>query len=477
MNLLLIVSDTFRWDYMGAYGNERIHTPNLDCLAAESAMFMDAYAEGLPTLPARRVMQTGRPIFPFRYIPQKSDGVQQHGWHPLFDEDVTLAEHLGRHGYCTALVTDVYHMMKPGKNFHRGFECWYWVRGQESDPLALRDPARVKDLLESASRVRSGQLSRDAWIVQHLMVRKDWKSEEDTSAAKVMKRAAEWIKDYTLNIPFYLWVDCFDPHEPWDPPLEYARQYDAQYEGLDGLIPPGSMAELTAEQRSHVLTAYAAEVTLVDRWVGYLLDALREAGRDKDTLVVFTSDHGTMMGERGELHKGESRLRNQCTRLPLLIRHPEGEAAGRKVEGFVQHQDIMPTVLNLMGLPVPERVLGRDVWGLTRRKGGAPDIIVTAFGHYASVRTKKWNLILPWTKLREGVEPVTELYDLEADPKELRDVIAEHGDVAKELSDYLREHLKKFAPLTGGSIQAPTEGSGEMSFDALPGLGKYTPGS
>ena len=118
MNLVIVVSDTLRWDYIGAYGNERVQTPNLDRLAAESAVFEDAYAEGLPTLPARRVLLTGRPIFPFKFIPQKSDMVQLPGWHPLFEEDVTLSECLrDQHEFICALVTDVYHMMKPNKNF------------------------------------------------------------------------------------------------------------------------------------------------------------------------------------------------------------------------------------------------------------------------------------------------------------------------------------------------------------------------
>jgi len=113
MNLVIIVSDTFRWDYLGCYGNDWIETPNLDKLASESAIFMDAYAEALPTIPVRRVIKTGRPIFPFTYRPQPSDGVQLQGWHPLFDEDVTLSEHLREHDYFSCFVTDVYHMMKP----------------------------------------------------------------------------------------------------------------------------------------------------------------------------------------------------------------------------------------------------------------------------------------------------------------------------------------------------------------------------
>ena len=344
MNVAIIVSDTFRWDYMGAYGNEWIETPNLDALAEERALFLDAYAEALPTVPARRVLMTGRHCFPFWYRPQKSDNVKLPGWHPLFDEDVTLSEHLREKGYHTALFNDVYHLMKPGKNFHRGFDQWFWIRGQEADAYALPDSKRVEHLID---RVLCGRedLAGNEWVIRHLVLRDRWESDADTVVAQTMWQAAEWVRDYSLAKPFYLHVEAFDPHEPWDPPAEFARSYE-----------PG----------------YAGEVTLVDKWVGRLLDALREAGRMEDTVVVFTSDHGCMLGEQGEIHKGMDRLRNQCTRLPLLIRHPNGEGAGERVRGFCQHQDIMPTVLGLLGEGVPERVTGRDIWGQVGGGGTRP---------------------------------------------------------------------------------------------------------
>ena len=168
MNFLLIVSDTFRWDYIGCYGNEWIETPNLDRLAAESVVYLDAFAEGLPTLPARRAMITGRPISPMKYVPQHSDLVQTPGWHPLFDQDVTIAEWLKQQDYHTAMFTDVYHMFKPGKNFHRGFDKWDFIRGQEDDRHALRDKDAVIDLLRQTSADAEG-MSPDHWVIQHLM--------------------------------------------------------------------------------------------------------------------------------------------------------------------------------------------------------------------------------------------------------------------------------------------------------------------
>ena len=469
MNLVFIVSDTFRWDYLGCYGNPWIKTPNLDALAAESAMFMDAYAEGLPTINARRVMMTGRNIIPFAYRPQKSDQVQQHGWHPLYDEDITLSEHLREHGYFTAFFNDVYHLMKPGKNFHRGFHQWFWIRGQEDDPFALADRARVEELVQRVSHGRD--IPDSAWIIKHLVLRQQWKSDADTIVAQTMSRAADWVRNYSLKKPFYLHVECFDPHEPWDPPAEYAREYEPGYgDSLDGCIAPHRTEDLTDKQMANVRAAYAGEVTLVDRWIGHLLDTLRETGRMEDTLVLFTSDHGCMMGEQGQIHKRFDRLRNQCTRLPLMIRHPKGEATGERVSGFCQHQDLMPTLLNLLGVSIPERVLGRDLWPQVLEGGSAPDYVVSAFCHYACIRTGQWNHVRPWTTWHLDEPDREELYDLEADPQELVNVIADHRDVANGLSRRLEEHIKRFAPLTGGSFQSAAEAGEQMTFDGLPRL-------
>ena len=472
MNLVLIVSDTLRWDYLGFYGNEWIETPNLDSLASESAIFVEAYAEGLPTLPARRSILTGRVVSPARYIRQLSDAVQNYGWHPLFDQDVTAAEWLQTKGYCSGFVTDVYHMMKPGKNYHRGFDYWEWIRGQEGDMYALRDKKQVWDMLEQTT-CGAESMGEDHWAVQHLMLRQDWQSDADTSVARVMNTAARWLENYTLDKPFFLYVDCFDPHEPRDPPAEYAEAYYADYHGYYGVCPPGSVSDVTDEQFECIKAAYAGEVTLVDAWVGHLLATLAEEDLMDDTLIVFTSDHGTMMGEQGELHKGESRLRNQCTRVPLLIRHPGGELAGEEIEGLVQHHDILPTALGVMGLDVPQRATGSNIWPMALgEQEPERDSVFIGWSRYCSVRTRDWNLVIPlWEEFLGDAEPVRELYDLRNDPEELTNVIEDHADVARELAELAQSYIERQGPLTVGTIQDVDPRMGQdvrITFDALP---------
>ncbi|MEK7752959.1 MAG: sulfatase-like hydrolase/transferase, partial [Acidobacteriota bacterium] len=134
-NLIVIVMDTWGAHWLNCYGHSQVRTPHVDALASKSAMLLDAYPEALPTLPARRAIYTGRHIFPSPLILQRDDGPVIRGWHQLYAEDVTLAEALRGAGYRCGLVTDVYHQFKPDKNFHRGFDSWRYIRGQEGDRL------------------------------------------------------------------------------------------------------------------------------------------------------------------------------------------------------------------------------------------------------------------------------------------------------------------------------------------------------
>ncbi|HUV62341.1 MAG TPA: sulfatase-like hydrolase/transferase, partial [Sedimentisphaerales bacterium] len=121
LNLIVIIADTWRADHLGCYGNTRVKTPNLDRLAAEGTLFANATAEGLPTIPCRRVYHTGKSVLP------------EAKWEPLSSNDITFAQVLDKHGVTTGFIVDTYHYFKPDYNFHRGFQSWHWVRGQETD--------------------------------------------------------------------------------------------------------------------------------------------------------------------------------------------------------------------------------------------------------------------------------------------------------------------------------------------------------
>jgi len=203
VNVIVIMLDSLRKDHLGCYGNSWIETPNIDRFAAESVIFENAYPEGLPTIPVRTALFTGQYTLPYR------------PWQPLTPEDITMAEILDEHGYVSALITDTYHLFKPDMNFHRGFHAWRWIRGQEAD--TYKTAPHGKNLADHVKpAMRGSRVER--MLEQYLKNTADWQGEEDYFCARVMQESIQWLKANYIHPKLFLWVDSFDPHEPWDPP-------------------------------------------------------------------------------------------------------------------------------------------------------------------------------------------------------------------------------------------------------------------
>jgi len=217
LNLIVIIADTFRWDYLHINGNERIRTPNLDALAAEGVYFESCYADGLPTIPARRVMHTGKSILP-----------EKEKWHPLAEHDVTFAQILGKAGFTTGFIVDTYHHFKPGMNFHRGFNSWEWIRGQETDPYRSGPRGSVKPEDYTPEHLLNDRFRQR--ITQYVLNTQERTGEDDYFCARSCRAAARWLEQNKDNDgPFMLFIDMFDPHEPWDAPPRFQKMYRDKY--------------------------------------------------------------------------------------------------------------------------------------------------------------------------------------------------------------------------------------------------------
>ncbi len=178
LNLIVIICDTFRYDHLHCNGNDRIRTPNLDALAEEGVSFTNCYADGLPTIPARRVMHTGRSILPERTK-----------WTPLHKDDVTLAQVLAKAGFSRGFVADTPHYFAPDMNFHRGFSSWEWIRGQETDPYVSGPRKSVHPETYVPERLLNPAYRHN--IVQYVLNTKDRQGEEDYfCAGPALLRAA-----------------------------------------------------------------------------------------------------------------------------------------------------------------------------------------------------------------------------------------------------------------------------------------------
>lgn len=447
LNLIFICVDTWGADFLGCYGSDYYQTPSVDRLASQSAVFTDCHPEMLPTIPARRVIYTGRRVFPARHIEQPGDNVSTAGWHQLYAEDITLAEMLTAAGYTAGLVSDLYHTFKPGRNFHRGFESWRWIRGQEADRYESGPKSEIDMALYThASQEPSGG------VRQYMLNRLGWKREEDWLPARVFQDAMTWLDRNTGEQPFYLHIESFAPHEYWDPFDDYYRLYmKKNYSGPRLVSPPGTRENLSAIEFEHVRALYAGYVTMVDAWIGKFMDKVGQMGLLNNSVIVFVGDHGTMMGEQGQIHKRANRMRRQVNRVPLLVRDPREPHNGKRVAGFVQHTDIAPSLLELLALKAPNRVTGESFVKLMNgaASGGLRDHVVTGWGKYGAVRSAEWLYLARYDEPSPSFE---ELYDLNNDPSELSNVIDSHRSVADEYRRKMEDYIESGRDITGGAF-------------------------
>lgn len=432
MNVIVIVADSFRKDHLGCYGNRWIQTPNLDAFARRSCLIDGAYADSLNTGPCRTSMMLGRVNFPFR------------PWQPFEREDLSVAEWLWDKGFTSAFITDVYHLHKHGYNYERGFDERVFIRGQEYDPWILPSEVDERAIDEAFERQFkpspvSPKTDRMAegfrQYLRNISVRE---REEDYFCAQVCLRAIEWLERHRGKQNLFLWADLFDPHEPWDPPLELKEQYNSGYTGPEIIDPVPSEVEgyLTPDEIANVRALYAGEITLVDRWIGRLLDAAEQLGYFEDTMIVFTSDHGEPLDDHGYVRKHRPWLYEELAAVPLIV-HLPGAGAGERREALVRLSDIAPTICDAAGVEPMPGSHGTSLLPLVRGEvAGVRDCAITGIHcQSAAIRDGKWSLLLP------GGSGGHELYDRESDPRELCNLIEQYPDEARRLEDQFRREL------------------------------------
>ncbi len=428
MNIIMIMADSFRKDHIGAYGGTKIQTPNLDRLAAESVIFDQAYPEGLPTLPVRTAMFTGNYTLTNRF------------WQGLTPQDYTLSEVLDEYDYTNIMITDTYHMFKPNMNFHRGFHEWQWIRGQESDAYKTRPHSQDLD------RYLKPEMYGDQMVRivdQYLRNVEGRKGEEDYFSAKVMGQAIEWLdENQDLGNPFFLYVDSFDPHEPWDAPPRFVEKYtDPNYQGNWIFSPKGGENNwLTPEELEHTRNLYAAEAAFVDEQIGKLLDKIRELGLMENSLIIFLADHGHPLGEHGKMLKMVDQLYSPLLCIPLMFRMPGAEMAGKRIDALVQTVDLFPTIMDFLGFERENEFLqGKSLLPLIK---GTSDKVreYATMGFFSSeercLRDQKWSYI------RTLSGSTNELYDLVTDPEETKNLCDELPEKAAEMEEALARTLK-----------------------------------
>jgi len=354
LNIVLLITDTFRFDNLFARARRPIHTPCLDAFARERAVeVLGFYTGSFPTIPQRTDLITGRigwPWYPWQPLPKSSSNA----W-PLM---------LRRQGYATQLLCDCPHLFNAG--FQHPFMAAYQTRGQEGDCpfLHLNDPI-VSTM--SLTKTREGApLSPLAKCLadQHRWTNRYPQCEEDTFCWRTSKLAVRWLEENYRFRPFFLWVDFFDPHEPWDPPEYLVRKYQPSYHGRPMIHPNyGLSADYSREELTNLWAHYAAEAELVDRAIGRIFQKIEDLQLWDSTVVVVLSDHGFSIGEHARVGKTNINRRDprfwplypEVSHAPLLIAAPGLRPAQRPF--LAQPADLLPTITELaharVDLPEP----------------------------------------------------------------------------------------------------------------------------
>ncbi len=441
-NILLVAIDTLRADHLGCYGYGREVSPNLDRLATEGVLFEEHFAPHIPTHPGFTTLFTGMDCFTHQRVRLGGDVLPD----PAIK---TLAQLLVAEGYQTAAVDNLPEWFRQGFEVFESYR-WPW-------------------------ELAPGEQWRRAEVVNE----------------KALPLLAQLAAGAGAGRPFFLFLHYWDPHTPYLPPEPYHRRFyhgnekDPSHLGgphsmrgpvelgdddLGGLRAAWSVRPFDFETFNEYFKAwidqdvtdtrfvaaeYDALIAYVDAQLEHLWGRLRELGLDETTLVAITSDHGEVLDDHPCWfdHHG---LYDANVRVPFILRQPGRLPAGKRVRGFVRHQDQAPTILDLAGLAhVAERARmdGRSAVPLIygqRDDGLASAVYLTenTWMRKRAWRTREWKLI-------DGMEPdihqlpLLELYHLPTDPQEQRNLARERPDVVAELQAEMLEWIARRVRETG----------------------------
>jgi arylsulfatase A-like enzyme len=440
-NVLLIVTDSTRADYVGAYNpHTRARTTNLDALFKRSLKFDYAVPEAMPTGLVRRTLLTGMRGFPCRDWVLSPPLPAEVGWTEILPTQPMLTEVLDAAGVTTAYVTDNPFLVGPRYvNFRRTLDI---ARPDFSQGAyrSLNTPFNRPAPRSAIEQYLLPALS-DTVEVQRLQSHVGWASmyrvgERNYSAARVMRGGMDALDELKDKQPFFLGVDSFDPHEPFDAPPAYVRLMEhGKQLGIQktkGILPiqpfltPASEVsklDIDPETLELVRDLYAAELTFADVWIGKLLNKLHDLGLADNTVVYYLSDHGITLGEHGIIGKSTPRPYPEIHHVPYMIHHPEGRLAGTSSGYFASTHDVARTILSFFGVRAPGIMNGEDLSVMF--DGGQPP----ERPYYTACYQQTWICgDRSWLLISNTSGSHRELYDLTVDPDANHDVAAVAGN-------------------------------------------------
>ncbi len=435
-NVLLITADQLRSDALGCYGNPICRTPNLDAIAAAGAIFRNSYSSNPVCVPARATITTGN----YSHV---CTGTKSNGGR-IKDSQPKLAEHFVANGYETYACGKLHYVpySPPGEpRLLHGFQhCDLHESGRlinQFDPKGAMPG--LEDYMDYLADVGWAGYSR-----AHGIGNNDVRPCANPLPAEHCPD--HWVADMTIKRlrehsaeraekPFLIWCSFPKPHSPYDPPLDYANLYDPRE------LPPPAGGEADLDDRNPSLAAervtramdllspaalqvikshYYGLITFQDAQIGRIMEALEAAGAADDTIVIYTADHGDMMGDFGMFFKGNF-LRGSVD-VPMVIKGPAVPAGGRR-EQLVGLQDVLPTLTAMTGCPLDQAVHGLDLTAACQDPDAPTRELY--FSHYANSPHQVAMVTDGRMKYCYAEWGATEeLYDHQDDPQELVNLAA-----------------------------------------------------
>ncbi|MCD6364957.1 MAG: sulfatase-like hydrolase/transferase [Planctomycetes bacterium] len=463
-NIVLITTDQHRYDSLGITGNSKVRTPNIDALASRGVLFSRAFVQNTVCVPSRACLQTGRYTHQHgvRYMETAVDDTP--GLPPW---ETTFMERLQTAGRRTGVAGKIHMYPDKGFDFRRitggKGSRWTMSTGQKIGPgplgndyaawLEQKCPGAYEKIYEQ--RRRKEYRENHTAIVNDLPLEQyvEWWTKENS---------VEFIEDCaSKDQPFFLWCGFCGPHGPFDPPASHAKLYDpadmpvseifaADVEGKPRIYQSRSFKNPSDTDAIKLVTArYYALVTLIDDMISEITSALERSGVLEQTLIIFTSDHGEMLGDFGRLGKGV--FHDSSMHVPLIIVPPGGRRAD--VPGVVDHltemMDVCPTILDYAGARIPDYMEAVSLRSAVEGGGRSKDLVLSEYTindksfSGKCIRTDRYKYVY-WT------DDIGEFYDLKEDPHELTNLWADPArakDVRRHEQLLLEKLVKSERPI------------------------------
>ena len=348
MKAIMLMFDSLNKHMLSAYGSDAAITPNFQRLKEKTVRFNHFYVGSMPCMPARRELHTGRYNFLHR------------SWSPLEPFDDSMPEILKKHGIHTHLVTDHKHYWRDGgATYHSRYTTYEFIRGQEGDAWkGVVDKPQYQYESGEPEEIKQRRITSRT---QHQINVRFMANEEDHHLARTINSGLEFISTNHAADNWLLQLECFDPHEPFFVPEKYLRMYGIEDPSVFDGWPPYYFVTESEERQSIIRKYYKALLTMVDEYVGKVLDHMDHYDLWKDTLLIVNTDHGFLLGEHEWWGKNIMPLYNEVANIPFFIWHPQCGGAGESRQALAQTIDIPATILDYFGLDKPADMQGHSL--------------------------------------------------------------------------------------------------------------------